>query len=65
MEEGDLWRLAAMLLQKYGEAAETYASIRADEALNLGNNRAYTSWRSLAAAVGELEQSGRTTDKFH
>jgi hypothetical protein len=55
MENSDLWRLATMLIQKHGENAQMYACIRADEAASLGNNRAHRTWKTVAAAVSELE----------
>jgi hypothetical protein len=55
MENTDLWRLATMLIQKHGESAQMYACIRADEAASLGKNRAHRTWKTVAAAVSELE----------
>jgi hypothetical protein len=56
MEDNDLWRLAAILLQKYGEEAELYARQKADEALQMRNNRSCTAWKRIALAVSDLEQ---------
>jgi hypothetical protein len=65
MMQVDLWRLAAMLLQRYGDSAETYACIRADEAKKQNNERARDTWKSIAKAVCELEQQGPVNNRLH
>jgi hypothetical protein len=55
MEESDLWRLAAMLVHQHGDGAETYACLRADEALENHNIRACDTWKRVAAAITDLE----------
>jgi hypothetical protein len=65
MEDSDLWRLAAMLIQKHGDVAESYARVRADEALQDGNNRACERWKNVAAAVYELEQRASATHNLN
>ncbi|HEV7602573.1 MAG TPA: hypothetical protein VGO49_20245 [Bradyrhizobium sp.] len=55
-DDPDLWRLAAMLIRWHGEDAESYAHLRADEALQRGNNRSSQLWKRIAAGVSGLEQ---------
>ena len=56
MEDRDLWPLAAILLHKYGEGAEMYARLKADEALENHVNRSRAVWERVAIAVSDLEQ---------
>jgi hypothetical protein len=56
MDDNDLWRLAAILRLKYGEAAETYARQKADEASQMHNRRSCATWKRIALAVSDLEQ---------
>jgi hypothetical protein len=63
MDNSDLWRLAAMLIQKHGNDAETYACLRAEEAEQNGNNRAGDTWRCVATAVFDLEKVVMTEKK--
>jgi hypothetical protein len=65
MEDCDLWRLAAMLIQKYGEGAEMYACLRADEAMENSNNRASDTWKRVAVAVSDLEEQTAQTQSIH
>jgi hypothetical protein len=63
MEESDLWRIAAMLFQKHGEDAETYAHLRADEAYQQGNIVSCEAWECVAAVIHKLDR--RPTSKLH
>jgi hypothetical protein len=65
MNDSDLWRLAAILLQKYGEEAEMYARLKADEALEKSNNRSCIVWKRVALAVSDLEQHGALNRGLH
>ena len=58
MADTEVQRLAAILLYKFGDAAEQFACNKADEAFNRGNDRAYDQWSSIALAVCELEETG-------
>jgi hypothetical protein len=57
MENNDLWRIAAMLIGKHGADAQAYASLRAEEASDLGNNNAHEKWTCVAAAIVEIESA--------
>lgn len=65
MEDNDLWRLAAILLQKHGQQAEVYARRKADEALENRNNRSCAAWRRIALAVSDLEQRADPLYSLH
>jgi hypothetical protein len=65
MENNDLWRMAAMLISKHGADAQVYARLRADEASDLGNNRACETWKSVAVAVNEMEQRASSRQGLH
>ena len=54
--DSDLWRLAAILLHKYGDGAEAYAQLKADEASKRRDKLTCAMWKRVAFAVSELEQ---------
>lgn len=61
MDDGDLRRSAAILLQKYGEEAEVCARLKADEALEIRDIQSCAVWKRVALAVSDLKQR----DSFH
>ena len=60
MEVKELWRLAVALRQHFGEEAEYYARLKADEASQMRNNRSCAVWKRIALAVRDLEQRAAT-----
>lgn len=56
MEDNDLWRLAAILLQRHGDDAESYARQKAVEALRIRNQQSGAAWNRIALAVNDLER---------
>jgi hypothetical protein len=65
MEDNDLWRLAAILRQKYGVEAEYYARQKADEAMQMHNGRSCTAWKRIALAVCDLQQRAIPIHDIH
>ena len=59
MEEIDIWRAAKQMIDRHGEDAEIAASMRADSALEQGDQFNVKLWMRVAAAVRELERKRR------
>ena len=55
IEVSDLWHLTAILFHNYGDGAEMYERLKADEALD---NQSCAIWKRVAIAVSDLEQRG-------
>jgi hypothetical protein len=56
----DIYRAAKRLVDQHGEDAPIRAAQRADELLEAGDIEGATIWRSILAAIEEMQRGGRT-----
>ena len=54
ISEREVWRLAQLMLDGYGEAALYRAAILADETALRGDGACSSAWRRILLAIGEL-----------
>ena len=52
--EIDIWRVANLMLKRYGEEAEAESAIRADELWEVGDAAGAAGWRRVMGAVQQL-----------
>ena len=55
IQEIDLWRCAYLLLQHYGDQAETEAATRAERLQNAGDQEGASVWRRIRQAIEDLK----------
>jgi hypothetical protein len=55
MDEIDMWRAAAAMIQKHGENAALEAAIRCDELLDQGAIEGSRVWRRIVGIINRLE----------
>ena len=52
--EIDIWRVANLMLQRYGDLAEAESARRADELREVGDAAGVAVWRRVTGAVQQL-----------
>jgi len=59
MNETDIWRIAGLLIEEYGEEAVSLATKRADAVLAEGDADAFTTWLQIVQAIETLQRKDR------
>lgn len=57
LAEADIWRAAALLIDRYGSRAADEATKRADDMLAQGDMEGRAVWRRIRKAVCKLQQT--------
>jgi hypothetical protein len=52
--EIDIWRVAFLMLKRYGDEADIESAIRAEELAEAGDRTGEAVWRRVTDAVGQL-----------
>ena len=52
--EIDIWRVANLMLKRYGDQAEVESAIRTQELAANGDSAGAAVWRRITDAIGEL-----------
>ena len=52
--EIDIWRVANLMLKRYGDQAEVESAIRTQELALNGDSAGATVWRRITDAIGQL-----------
>jgi hypothetical protein len=52
--EIDIWRVAHLMLKRYGDEADIESAIRAEELAEEGNHNGAAVWRRVIDAIGQL-----------
>ena len=52
--EIDIWRVAYLMLKRYGEEADIESAIRAEELAEEGDHNGAALWRRVIDAIGQL-----------
>jgi hypothetical protein len=55
--EIDIWRVADLMLQRYGDEADIESAIRAEELAEAGDWAGEAIWRRIINAIGQLENT--------
>jgi hypothetical protein len=55
--EIDIWRVAHLMLKRYGDKAETESAIRAEDLAEVGDWVGEAIWRLIIDAIGQLENT--------
>jgi hypothetical protein len=55
--EIDIWRVANLMLKRYGEEADIESAIRAEELAEAGDRAGEVIWRRIIDAIGQLENA--------
>jgi hypothetical protein len=55
--EIDIWRVATLMLKRYGDEADIEGAIRAEERADAGDWVGEAVWRRIIDAVGQLENT--------
>jgi hypothetical protein len=58
MDEIDIWCVADLLMQEYGDQAVFLASKRADAMLDQGDPDGFTVWLKVVKAIETLQRKG-------
>lgn len=58
--EIDIWRVALLMIRRYGESAEAESVKRADEFAVIGDEGGATIWRRVTRATAELANTTPT-----
>jgi hypothetical protein len=58
ISEIDIWRVAYLMLKRYGDQADIESAIRAEELAEAGDRAGEAVWRRIIDAIGQL---GNTT----
>ena len=53
--EIDIWRIATLMLKRYGDEAEAESAIRSTQLAEAGDWAGATVWRRITDAIGQLE----------
>ena len=54
IQEIDIWRVAHLMLKRYGDLVEVESARRADELWEVGDAAGVTVWRRVMGAVRQL-----------
>jgi hypothetical protein len=52
--EIDIWRVATLMLNRYGDEADIESAIRAEELADEGDHNGAAVWRRVIDAIGKL-----------
>jgi hypothetical protein len=52
--EIDIWRVANLVLKRYGDEADIESAIRAEELAEEGDHNGAAVWRRVTDAIGQL-----------
>jgi hypothetical protein len=55
--EIDIWRVANLMLKRYGDEADIESAIRAEELAEAGDHNDAAVWRRVIDAVAQLENT--------
>jgi len=55
--EIDIWRVAYLMLKRYGGEADIESAIRAEELAEAGDWGGEAVWRRIVGAIGQLENT--------
>ena len=55
--EIDIWRVANLMLKRYGDQAEAESAIRSAELAEAGYSAGAAVWRRVTDAIGQLENT--------
>jgi len=55
--EIDIWRVANLMLKRYGDEADIESAIRAEELADAGEWAGAAVWRRIIDAIGQLENT--------
>jgi hypothetical protein len=55
--EIDIWRIATLMLKRYGDEADIESAIRAEELAEAGDRAGEAIWRRIIDAIGQLENT--------
>ena len=55
--EIDIWRVANLMLNRYGDEADIESAIRAEELAEAGDRAGEAVWRRITDAIGQLENT--------
>ena len=55
--EIDIWRVANLMLRRYGDEADIESAIRAEELAYVGDWAGEAVWRRIINAIGQLENT--------
>jgi hypothetical protein len=55
--EIDIWRVANLMLKRYGDEADIESAIRAEELAEVGDWAGEAVWRRIINAIGQLENT--------
>jgi len=55
--EIDIWRVAQLMLKRYGDEADIESALRAEELAEAGNHNGAAVWRRIINAIGQLENT--------
>ena len=55
--EIDIWRVASLMLSRYGDEADIEGAIRAEELAEAGDSAGAAVWRRITDAIGQLENN--------
>ncbi len=58
-EDADLWRVARLLVDRYGDEAPAEAMQRADRMQEIGDKEGRAVWLRIRQYVGELQRTRR------
>jgi hypothetical protein len=58
--EIDIWRVAYLMLKRYGDEADIESAIRAEELADAGDRAGEAVWRRIIGAIGQLENTTPT-----
>ena len=57
ISEIDIWRVANLMLKRYGSEADIESAIRAEELAEAGDRAGEAIWRRIIDAIGRLENT--------
>jgi hypothetical protein len=55
--EIDIWRVANLMLKRYGDEADIESAIRAEQLADAGDRAGEAVWRRIIDAIGQLENT--------
>jgi hypothetical protein len=55
--EIDIWRVATLMLKRYGDEADIESAIRAEELAEEGDHNGVAVWRRVIDAIAQLENT--------
>ena len=62
VSERDIWAAASILVERYGDDAESHAAQRAEELFDRGDLEEHCAWRRILEAVKQLKDTERPKD---